>query len=501
MKRKILYLFLSTTIILCNISFNCFAADAYFAGVNKAIGMNNEEQIDCGKTVEKIYKVVSLWSNASCLPDYHPIGSWLKDDIDSPLTYLCAHGTVDSLTFRHGGMVLDSDGNNCYDYNHSSGLLKNAKKENYINLSNYNFKNNKILYLQACESYALAKTANENGNSNCAIGFTQKIPTPFSNYYAEKFFMGLAAFDKTVEEAKEYADSFREDGLYSNSTTTQNKTCSSVIYGNRYTKIPNSSYTKSTNKNLVNSYNPIEYAIAKRYSLEEERKKILNIESTEYNTNEFSKSKDEVVKELVLAEKMRASIYKVNEPIEYNFDGNTNGIQEYIKNNIDSNFEISKYRIKMWSDEESKEFKQTLITFMYCLDGKITGVGYRAYVEDGKLKIIYADGVPVYTDDETIATLTTDNEYEYLKEIAISKSIWANENFDVENQYLIEKTDKDLNKYIVITTNFVNKDTNDTAIDIYLCDLNGNEIMVDYDTEPLLTEFLENNHKYDNYLE
>lgn len=37
MKRKILYLFLSTKIILCNILFNCFVADVYFAGVNKDI--------------------------------------------------------------------------------------------------------------------------------------------------------------------------------------------------------------------------------------------------------------------------------------------------------------------------------------------------------------------------------------------------------------------------------------------------------------------------------
>ena len=312
--------------------------------------------------------------------------------------------------------------------------------------------------------------------------------------------MGLCAFDKNLKDAKTYADSFKGDRYYGTSSSMEDRTCSSYVYGDKYTVVPTPSDRNSLDFSVPTNTDddPIAYASAKRDALEEDRKNAPIMLSGEEVNNEFSKTKDESLHELALLEKMRATVYEVTENIPYEFDGDTTLIEEYIRNNIDSEFDISKYKIKMWDDNETEEFGQTLITFMYCINDEIVGVGYRAYIEDNKLAVIYADGVPVYEDTADMAK--TALQEEVIKEKALADSIWLNEGFEVENQYMVQKLDNNNNPYVIVTTNFLNNSTLDCATDIYICDIEGNRINIDEELEPLVTDFINRNEKFDKYL-
>ncbi|MDD3140193.1 MAG: hypothetical protein PHX08_14625 [Lachnospiraceae bacterium] len=351
--------------------------------------------------------------------------SYGKDRLSSDILFLAGHGTTDYVRWNYE--------------NHSSGsylcgvtygddrTLKiaeyegstNSLKYTLIGLENYEMDDVRLAMFMACNTASspvnITSMAVNQYGADVAMGW--KVPIDYKD--AEKW---SSAFFEAVRQGQS-------------------------IYDSAY--IANDSY------NYYNSAAMTAFQIyAEQYSYVD---RCLN-NIGEFSLRSSSKSDED-------ADKLNIEEYDVDDYIEYSFDDkDTHEIEEYIKNNIDKNFDLDYYNIYSDTNMESMGNEERgTVSFVLKVGEFETPIKYRVFIEDGVVKKIHSNGEHSYNDSIKPLRMNLISEDELL-ETATSNIILA-DNESIVKKEIFKKYDTE--PYYVVSFTIRNDIMNEEHIETY----------------------------------
>lgn len=286
-----------------------------------------------------------------------------NDRLDSAIIYFAGHGDGLSIDLGYGMGISNGTG------------------KDYKNIENLDFNQVQLGVLSACYSAvpgipSIAKQINDNGAA-CTIGWKEDVQSPSLKDFNAKFF--------------EHLDN-----------------------GNNFENTAAGAENDLTNGSTLPSYHPT----ATVFNYEFFGNKQNTIEKL---SNKQSENKKGI--ESLLHEGLEQ--YVITDDVSYkHMSGEYGEIENYIKENINNEFNLNDYTI--YEKERSKTVQYKPVYFRYNLNGIETDFGYNILIENDKAVLITVAGTPI--SENTPLTLSENNYTdEELFDIAIEELGFDNE--------------------------------------------------------------------------
>ncbi|SHK60910.1 hypothetical protein [Paramaledivibacter caminithermalis] len=396
-----------------------FAADqyAYSIGTNYDSGIFDSD-ID---TSQDAIDAATDFGIAGYISYYNikPIYQYLRGDnpntndprMESEILFFSGHGNYQCVSFNYKKKGDYKTG--IYygkDYDNSSTGYK------YAGIKSYHMSKVDLATFAACKtadgSDNITKRVVSEG-ADTAVGWKKSVGATSHTKWLGRYTNELAR-GKIVQEAVDYANSF---------SYTDNNVKSVIIEGNKNLKI-----------------------------------KLSDISFSKINVQNDSVGKDEVyLKNINKKEinKIKHKTYNVKQNLEFNVKkANCNSIIDYIKDEIDSEFDIDDYNIYLTNTNKNR----AVIDFIYKIGGFETNNSYTVLIKNSKAKKIFHNTIENEVKSEiknNIMNIKTNN----LNAKAVEQKIEDND-YTIEEQESKYYYDLQTNKvYMIILTTLKHKPT------------------------------------------
>lgn len=138
-------------------------------------------------------------------------------------------------------------------------------------------------------------------------------------------------------------------------------------------------------------------------------------------------------------------------------------IADYIKQNIDENFDMKDYEFNGIDMEYKADGKKgsAIIELIFCVDGIQTDVKYKAIIEDYQVKEIFLYNQPIYDLDKSkIIDTPLDIKEHLLKRLAINQD-YIEDGYHIKFQSIYKRLDSStLKTYYVVSSTYEDADGN-----------------------------------------
>lgn len=418
MKKK-LGIFALTVVFSLGLSFQSFAAYGIFIGRDFKDSTMYEASLN---TLVPTAKAARHFANAGydTTTFTSPTNNLLYDVNEYGDLYMCSdilyfngEGSTDSVSWWETSKRL-----------YKCGVIAHPRvtgdKNIYYNLTSNNFKHVKLAMFMACNTAPMADYAVSQG-AKSALGFNYAVKASDMEKFSERVTLRLSRGD-TLNEALTYAV---ELGGYVNSSIKS----FNVKGGSNTVASPRST---SSNKGTI------------KVKTEDENGNIVTDEmyvdpyvETERMPEIYNLDKEKMEPILCTAENL--SLEKIS---------------SYIKENIDSNFDINTYVVKSNIMPDS-ELGILLLDFK--VGDFVSNSGYTVITENGYVKEIAQSGIIDYMID--VEEQKSDMSEEEMKADAIKKENLTNM-YDVINQTVEKRIDTKTGRcYYIVFTEYENKET------------------------------------------
>lgn len=364
---------------------------------------------------------------------------------ESTVLYFNGEGTGKSIGWWYPFSATGSDRK---DY--CGVTTKKYNKSGFVqlNASSNNLRNVKLAMLFGCQSADMAYAIMNSGNNKPAsiLGFMYDVNSKQLQIWANRYMSGLKE-GMTVDKARQYCNSFDD---YQDSRLKDNN-----IYGNKNTTL---------SKNRVANTNIIESKDTGKMETEIDGKE--SYSDAPEDKEEDSKYENET----------KPVMSDLNKTMYFDFSSpNYTEIENYIKENIDSNFSTKYYVPEALPHNGIHGDKGGVIECTLMMGDYKTDIGYTINVdENGVISSIGSYNVPEnidkyinYSNSDLInSNKAVENvDIEALKKKAINQE-FLKAGFQVIEQRVVKKIDPDtLQKSITILTDYYEPDNG-----VYDCD-------------------------------
>ncbi|EOD00716.1 hypothetical protein [Caldisalinibacter kiritimatiensis] len=332
--------------------------------------------------------------------------------MESEILFFSGHGNYQCVSFNYKKKGGDYKTGIYYgkDYDSSSTGYK------YAGIKSYDMSKVDLVTFAACKtadgSDNITKRAVSEG-ADTAVGWKKSVGATSHTKWLGRYTNELAR-GKTVQEAVDYANSF---------SYTDNNVKSVIIEGNKNLKI-----------------------------------KLSDISFSKINVQNDNVGKDEVyLKNINKKEinKIKHKTYNVKQNLEFNVKkANYNSIIDYIKDEIDSEFDIDDYNIYLTNTNKN----QAVIDFIYKIGGFETNNSYTVLIKNSKVKKIFHNTIENEVKSEIKNNIMNIKTYN-LNAKAVAQKIEDND-YTIEEQESKYYYDLQTNKaYMIILTTLKHKPT------------------------------------------
>lgn len=424
MKKK-LGIFALTVVLSLGLSFQAFAADFKDGGQYEA-SLN---------TLAPTAKAARHFSNAGydtttfTSPTIGLLNSRNDDKtpvMTSDILYFNGEGSTNSVSWWKGE-----------DKDDKCGVIASAtvsgEKDIYYKLTNDNFRYVKLAMFMACYIAPMADYAVSQG-AKSALGFYQKVKATDMDKFSQRVTQMLSNGD-TLTEAVQLADSFRD---YTNKETVTKHAVEggSTTIASYSRNVSDDGGTVKAKKEDENGNIVTEEIYVEPYVEKE-------------TPPEFNSLKNRV----------SIPCTEDNMSIEE--------ISEYIKENIDPDFDINHYEIDPFFDGGDLNS----ISFYFKVGDFKANAKYMVFSENGYVTNISKAGIIDYTID--VAEGKSSMSEEEMKADAIEKDNLTNR-YDVKNQEVEKRIDMKTGRcYYIVLTTYENKETGGGRLESQEYDINA----------------------------
>lgn len=436
MKKK-LGIFALTVVLSLGLSFQAFAADyAICIGKDFKDGDKYEASLNTAPAATKAsrYFINARYDSYVCP---QPTIGLLKSNNDdktpvmtSDILYFNGEGSTNSVSWWKGKGKNQTD---------KCGVIASAtvsgEKDIYYKLTNDNFRYVKLAMFMACNTAPMVDYAVGQG-AKSALGFHYKVKSADMEKFSQRVTLRLSRGD-TLNEALKYAT---ELGGYLNDSITNFKVKGG---SNRITYVH---YSDKQEDNTI------------KVKKEDENG---NIITEEMYVEPYVE--EETMPEIYDLEKERVT------PIPCTAENlSLEEISNYIKENIDSNFDINRYEVNSNVEPDSE---MGVLLFKLKIGDFITNSGYTIIAVDGYVTDIAKAGIIDYNLD--IIEEESNMSEKEMKADAIKKDNLTNI-YDVTNQEIEKRIDMETGRcYYIVFTEYENKEDGGGRLESQEYDINA----------------------------
>lgn len=473
MRKKMLCLLLSCTMVL-GTGFQAFGATAFCVGSNYSVNANIpgsiRDTIPAARYASRILNNLGYDSTISVNPTYATFYQTLhngkyefgkNDDgtkyTESNILYFNGEGDGSHIAWWAPWSVKDDE--NYENHESRSGVSAGTKEPRIIQLDasgidsdtkDRRFENDlsdvDLMILMGCNSFTMAKRLrpdNYSGNSRpqTLVGFNSKVDTWDVQKWSNAFMDSLALGNSVNNALK---DANNKDGYHSASVSNASR-----IQGNSRLKI------RLSNRSQANSWELIT----------DENGQVQKVPAKD------SKEMNEMERKIAYENSLYTHypVTTTNGALTFDFDNPDNTkIVDYIKQNIDENFDLSIYEARppFQSKYDDTETGDGHVKFNLIVNGIKTDVVYTAIIEENIVTEIMLYKTPVYNVDMSqIPDTLSDISEQELKDMAIKEDI-VKEGFYVKKQEIEKRFDTDsMRAYYFIYTTYEDPNGYETSSD------------------------------------
>lgn len=458
MRKKMLCLLLSCTMVL-GTGFQAFGATPFCIGSNYSVNANIpgsiRDTIPAARYASRILNNLGYDSTISVNPTYATFYQTLhngkyefgkNDDgtkyTESNILYFNGEGDGSHIAWWAPWSVKDDE--NYENHESRSGVSAGTKEPRIIQLDasgidsdtkDRRFENDlsdvDLMILMGCNSFTMAKRIIPDDfrkyQPQTIVGFNSTVNTDDVQKWSNAFIDSLA-LGNSVKNALN--DANNQKGYNSASVSSASR-----IQGNSRLKI------RLSNRSQANSWELIT----------DENGQVQKVPAK--NSREL----DEIQRELDYERSLHTKyqITTTNGALTFDFNNpDYTPIADYIKQNIDENFDLNTYQTN-YSDYELQDIPGTgFVEFTLLVNGIPTDISYMAFIESNIVDYIDCYKKPVYNVDMSqIPDTLSDISEQELKDMAV-KQEFLKEGFYVTKQEIEERFDTDSMKiyYVVLTT-------------------------------------------------
>ena len=365
-------------------------------------GWKGEDYIDTTKEAQTVQTYINSWGyfcdKYGCIKN--PKAKDITEGrLNSPIVYLAGHGNYYSVDCGN------------------SGIKSADRTDPFVNISNFKFNSVDLAFLAACKTNSIANSITKkfvDNGAKYAIGWVGSPETAHMLAFAKAYFQAL-------DEGKTFGDAELEARKYLiKHATSGDETAAIYTYrseGDKNAK-PDINYARSRNNSSTLDY------LLKQLEDDEPR-------------------------------------WIVNDDVKYkNGSKDYDQINEYIKNNVNPNFNISNYAVNEYEFDFTTSEKITSLFFIYMLGDIRSDFGYEVdFDENGNALLITQIGTDLSTYKPTGEEKTDEDTAAILK---MARDKIENKQ-NIESQKLTKRFDSKTKKVIYKVNTIVGSD--DTGYD------------------------------------